>query len=63
MNALTILAVTGDAPIMLKILYWILLILWAIGAIGWAAHPTWVRGSGIVLIILFAILGWVIFGF
>ncbi len=62
MNYLPILAAT-DAPVMLKIIFWLLLILWAIGALGFHDNPVWVRGSGVLLIILFAILGFFVFGF
>lgn len=58
----TILAVT-EAPMMLKIIYWLLIILWAIGAFGWHDNPNWARGSNILLIILFSILGFYVFGF
>jgi hypothetical protein len=64
MNALlaTILAV-GDAPIMLKIIFWILLVLWAIGVFGFADNPAILRASNGLLIVLFAILGFFVFGF
>lgn len=51
------------APGMLVIIYWLLIILWAIGAFGFRDNPNVVRGSNIVLIILFAILGFYTFGF
>lgn len=54
---------TSDAPIMLKIIFWILLLLWAIGSIGWPENPAWSRGGKIVLIILLAILGFYVLGF
>lgn len=56
-------AVSGDAPLMLKIIFWLLLILWAIGALGFYDNPRIVRGTNGVLIILFAILGYYTFGF
>lgn len=62
--ALLLLAVTNaDAPLMLKIIFWLLIILWAIGSFGWHDNPNWVRGSNVLLIILFAILGFYTFGF
>lgn len=65
MNAFLILAdfASRPAPLMLKIIFWILLILWAIGSFGWAENPRWVRGSSILLIVLFSILGLYTFGF
>lgn len=54
---------TVEAPLMFKIIFWILIILWAIGALGFADHPYWIRGQGIILIILFSILGFYVFGF
>lgn len=56
-------AVAGDAPLMLKIIFWLLIILWAIGSFGWHDNPAWVRGSNILLIVLFSILGYYTFGF
>lgn len=53
----------NDAPIMLKIIFWLLLLLSAIGWIGFRDNATWQRGGNIVLIILFAILGFYTFGF
>jgi hypothetical protein len=57
-----------EASLMLKVIFWLLLLLWAIGAIGFVnpANPNYpqiVRGTNIVLIILFAILGFYTFGF
>lgn len=59
----SILAALDSPPIMLKIIYWVLIILWAIGAIGFHDNPNWVRGSNAVLIVLFAILGFYVLGF
>ena len=58
----------GEASLMLKVIFWLLLLLWAIGAIGFVnpANPNYpqiVRGTNIVLIILFGILGFYTFGF
>jgi hypothetical protein len=58
----------SDTPIMVKIVFWMLLILWAIGALGFVNpanpnYPNIVRGTNILLIILFAILGFYTFGF
>lgn len=63
--SLALLAVNlaSEPPIMAKIVFWLLIILWAIGAIGFHDNPNWVRGSSVVLIVLFAILGWYVFGF
>lgn len=63
MNATLLTAVSSDAPMMLKIIYWLLLILWAIGAFGFRENPRFVMGSNVLLIILFAILGFYVFGF
>lgn len=65
MNTLFITAIlaVGQTPLLLVILFWILLILWAIGAVGYHDHPNFVRGGGLVLIILLAILGYGVFGF
>lgn len=60
---LTILAAGENAQLMLKIIFWLLIILWAIGSFGWHDNPHWVRGSNILLIILFSILGYFTFGF
>lgn len=54
---------TQDSPFMAKIIFWLLLLLWAIGVFGWHDNPVWVKGSNILLIVLFAILGWFTFGF
>lgn len=63
MNQLIPILAASDAPIMLKIVFWLLLILWAIGAFGLHDNPVWVRGSNILLIILFGILGFYVLGF
>jgi hypothetical protein len=63
MNTLLLAATATDAPVMVKIIFWILIILWAIGTFGFAANPNWVRGSSVLLIILFSILGFYTFGF
>ncbi len=52
-----------NAPIMVKIIFWVLLILWAIGSFGFRDNPNWVRGNGIVILICLAILGYYTFGF
>lgn len=46
-----------------KIIFWILLILAAIGPIGFRDNPRVMWGSGVVSLILFAILGYYTFGF
>lgn len=58
----TLLAVVG-APPMAIIIFWILVILCAIGCIGFRDNPVWVRVSPVVILILFAILGFYTFGF
>ena len=65
MNLISLLAIgsTGEAPLMLKIIFWLLLILWGIGNFGFHDNPNVVRGTSLVLIILFAILGFYTFGF
>ncbi len=63
MNILSVLDRAAQAPPMLIIIYWILLILWAIGAWGFPGNPNVVRGTNVLLIILFGILGYYVFGF
>lgn len=64
MNALqTQFLAVADAPLMLKIIFWLLIILWAIGTFGWHDNPNWARGSSVLLIVLFSILGFYTFGF
>lgn len=65
MNIMDFIIAAGnaDAPLMLKIIFWLLIILWTIGSFGWHDNPAWVRGSNILLIILFSILGYYTFGF
>lgn len=57
-------SVTGEnAPVMFKIIFWVLLVLWAVGA--FYATPDNVnvrRGTNAVIVILFAILGFYTFG-
>jgi len=65
--AIISLAVTRaeNAPAMLIIIYWILILLWAIGAF-WAnpqTYPNVVKGSNVVMLILFSIIGYYLFGF
>lgn len=62
-SIIPVLAQSSGAPIMVKIIFWILIILWAIGSFGWHDNPNWVRGSNVLLIILFSILGYYTFGF
>ena len=52
----------GDLT-MPRIIFWLLLILWAIGSFGFRDNPNIVRGSSAVQIILFAILGFYLFRF
>lgn len=68
MNLIDLLSLlaAADTPLMLKVVYWLLVILWAVGAISTAGpnpNPAVVRGTSGVLIVLFAILGYVTFGF
>jgi len=66
MNIITPIVASGageGAPIMLKIIFWILVLLWGIGGYGWHDNPAWVRGNSLVAVILFAILGYYTFGF
>lgn len=51
------------APLMLKIIFWLLLIFWAIGGFAWAGNPNWAARGNLVVVILFAILGFYTFGF
>lgn len=53
----------SDAPIMLKIIFWLLLLLWGIGAFGYRENPRFIVGSTVLLIILFGILGYFVLGF
>ncbi len=62
-HSITLAALSSDAPIMLKIIFWILILLWAIGAIGYPTNPNVVRGGNIVILILISILGYYVFGF
>lgn len=59
----TLLASVENPPATIRIVFWILLILWAIGAFGFHDNPVWIRGSSVLLIILFSILGYFTFGF
>lgn len=63
MNALLPTLAVTEAPLMLKVIFWLLIILWAIGSFGWHDNPNWVRGSNVLLIVLFSILGFFVFGF
>jgi hypothetical protein len=61
-----ILAYEGTAqatPIMFKIIFWILLILTALGGFIWSDNPRWQSHGSLVLVILLAILGLATFGF
>jgi hypothetical protein len=46
------------------LLFWMLMILWGITLIGaaYGAHWAWIAGSSVLQWILFACLGWKIFG-
>lgn len=62
-SAAIIVAQHSQAPVMLKVIFWILLLLWAIGSFGWRDNPNVVRGTGLVMAILFGILGYYTLGF
>lgn len=68
-SLLSLLAVVeGRDMLMPRIIFWVLLILWAIGAIGFVNpqapnYTSVVRGTNIVIVVLFAILGLYTFGF
>jgi hypothetical protein len=54
----------GDVNLtMPRIIFWLLLILWALGSFGWRDNPNIVRGAAAVQILLFSILGYYLFGF
>lgn len=57
------LAVVGGTPQLLVIIFWVLLLLWLIGAFTWRTTPAWPHASNVVLIIELAILGWSVFRF
>lgn len=63
MNLATILAASAEIGLMPKIIFWILLLLWGIGAFGFYNNPNVLRGTVLVQIILFGILGFFLFGF
>lgn len=52
-----------QAPIMVKIIFWVLVILSLLGMIGFRDNPIVVRGSAVVIFICLAILGYYTFGF
>jgi hypothetical protein len=53
----------GGGSIMPKIIFWLLLILWAIGTFPKWENDNVVRGAAIIQIILFGILGYYTFSF
>ncbi len=57
-----ILALAGGDLTMPRIIFWILLIIWAIGGF-YSDNPNVVRGTRALMIVLFAILGYYTFGF
>jgi len=66
--ALFLIVAAASASFMPKIIFWVLLFLWAVGAIGFVNpsnpnYPNIVRGTNFVIVILFAILGFYTFGF
>jgi hypothetical protein len=63
LTALTLAAVGSGAPIMLKIIFWILVLLSTIGSFGFRENPNVARGASLVTLILFAILGYYVLGF
>lgn len=57
-------ATNGEsAPIMLKIIFWVFLALWAFGGFMWSDNPRWAHGHSIVVAVCLAILGFYVFGF
>lgn len=58
----TLLAVGGQPSVVLVVVFWILLVLWAIGHFSIRDNPNWISGSGIVIVILLGILGWAALG-
>ena len=46
------------------LVYWILMLLWLVwGLWGWySPHAYWVWGNGLLLFVLFLLLGWKVFG-
>jgi hypothetical protein len=64
MTMTTILAqAAAHAGLMPKVIFWILLILWAVSVFPKWENANIVRGSSVIQIILFAILGYYLFGF
>lgn len=54
----------GSTPAMLIIIYWLLVILWALGTFFGPDNNAWVvRGTSGVILVLFVILGLHVFGF
>ena len=51
------------AGLMPKVIFWILLILWGIGVFPKWENENVVRGAALIQVILFAILGYYLFGF
>ena len=62
MNTFLALSDAGQLT-MPRIIFWLLLSLWAIGSIGFPGNTGVVRGSNVVMVILFGILGFYLFGF
>lgn len=63
MNHLAItIAAAGGAPLVLVIVFWVLLILWAAGAISQRDNPNWPKANSVILIIELAILGYCCLG-
>lgn len=61
--ALTVIAQSGGGSVMPKIIFWLLLILWAIGTFPKWENDNVVRGATLIQIILFGILGYYTFSF
>lgn len=55
----------NDTPMMLKVIFWVLLFVWALFGVGWASSTdtNLIRGRNIVVVVLLAILGYYTFGF
>lgn len=58
-----LLAHVNAAPMMLKILFWVILALCILGIFGWHDNPHFVRGGSVVMLVLIAILGYCTLGF
>lgn len=53
---------TGNVPIFAFLVFWGLLFMWLLGIYAWRETTWWPSYNGIVLIVLFGILGWFCLG-